>query len=81
MKSYEDVFTEVRQRVAAFNYWKEYTNQERIYGMTEDFYLDEAYRFLYVTASKGFMKFCAEKEGMSLPDYCAMLGIAESELL
>ena len=46
-----------------------------------DEYLDDAYRFLYTSASKGFIEFCAKKEGMELDRYCEMLGIKESDLI
>lgn len=81
MIQYNDIFVEVRQRVAAFQYWKEFTNQTGIYGITETDYLDEAYRFLYTSASKGFMEFCAKKEGMPLDEYCEMLGVRQEDLI
>lgn len=81
MIQYDDIFVEVRQRVAAFQYWKEFTNQTGIYGITETDYLDEAYRFLYTSASKGFMEFCAKKEGMPLDEYCEMLGVRQEDLI
>lgn len=81
MIQYNDIFVEVRQRVAAFQYWKEFTNQTGIYGITETDYLDEAYRFLYTSASKGFMEFCAKKEGMPLDEYCEMLGVRQGDLI
>lgn len=81
MVQYKDIFIEVRQRVAAFQYWKEFTNQTGLYGITEGDYLDEAYRFLYTSASKGFIEFCAKKEGMSFDEYCDMLGISKEKLI
>lgn len=81
MIQYDDIFVEVRQRVAAFQYWKEFTNQTGLYGITESDYLDEAYRFLYTSASKGFMEFCAKKEGMPLDEYCDMLGVRQEDLI
>jgi len=81
MIQYDDIFVEVRQRVAAFQYWKEFTNQTGIYGITESDYLDEAYRFLYTSASKDFMEFCAKKEGMPLDEYCDMLGVCVEDLI
>ena len=81
MIQYNDIFVEVRQRVAAFQYWKEFTNQTGLYGITESDYLDEAYRFLYTSASKGFMEFCANKEGMSLDEYCDTLGVCQEDLI
>lgn len=83
MKQYYEVFDEVRQRVAAFKYWKEYWNADSLnsYGkMTEDEYLDEAYRFLYTSASRGFMEFCAKKEGMDFNEYCKELGVDPEDL-
>ena len=81
MIQYDEIFSEVRQRVAAFQYWKEFTNQTDIYGMSEEFYLDEAYRFLFTSASKDFMDFCAKKENMTLDAYCDMLGIKFSDVI
>lgn len=81
---YDEIFVEVRQRVAAFKYWKEYWSTDKLisYGkVSQDEYLDEAYRFLYTSASKGFIEFCAKKEGMLLGEYCDMLGIKESDLI
>ena len=78
---YGDIFVEVRQRVAAFQYWKEFTNQTGIYGITESDYLDEAYRFLFTTASRGFIGFCAKKENMSFDGYCAMLDLNPEKLI
>lgn len=81
MVQYDEIFPEVRQRVAAFQYWKEFTNQTGIYGITESFYLDEAYRFLYTSASKDFMEFCAKKEGMKFNEYCKGLGVDIEDLV
>ena len=78
---YGDIFNEVRQRVAAFQYWKEFTNQTDIYGITESYYLEEVYRFLFTTASREFIKFCAEKEGMNFEEYCRSLEIDLSKLI
>ena len=80
MIQYNDIFVEVRQRVAAFQYWKEFTNQTGLYGITESDYLDEAYRFLYTSASRDFIKFCAKKEGMNFKDYVREMDIDEKEL-
>ena len=78
---YGDIFIEVRQRVAAFQYWKEFTNQTGLYGITEGDYLDEAYRFLYSTARKKFIEFCAAKDGKPFEEYCKALDIDVSALL
>ena len=78
---YGDIFIEVRQRIAAFQYWKEFTNQTGLYGITESDYLDEAYRFLYSTASKKFIEFCAAKESEPFEKYCKALDIDVSALL
>jgi hypothetical protein len=43
--------------------------------------LDEAYRFLYTAASKGFMEFCAKKEGMTVDEYCDSLGVYQGDLI
>ena len=84
MIEYGKVFPEVRQRVAAFRYWQEYLKGrfvESSYGVsTERKYLDSAYRFLYTTASKEFLEFCAKKEGMLLDKYLEMLGICIEDL-
>ena len=81
MIQYDDIFVEVRQRVSAFQYWKEFTNQTGLYGITENDYLDEAYRFLYTSASKDFMEFCAKKEGMPFDEYCDMLDVSQRDLI
>ena len=81
---YGKVFSEVRQRVAAFRYWQEYLNGRFVkssYGVsTEREYLDSAYQFLYTSASKEFLEFCAKKEGMLLDKYLEMLGICTEDL-
>ena len=84
MIQYNDIFVEVRQRVAAFKYWKEYWGTDKMtsYGkVDQDEYLDEAYRFLYTSASEGFMKFCAKKEGMDFNEYCEMLDVSPEKLI
>ena len=48
--------------------------------MTEDDYLDSAYRFLNSTMDKEFIEFCAKKEGMEFPAYCREMDIDEKEL-
>jgi len=80
---YDEIFIEVRQRVAAFKYWQEFTHQQNMYGVStsEDEYLDEAYRFLFTTASKDFIEFCAKKEGVEFDEYCCWLGIREKDLI
>lgn len=83
---YDEIFVEVRQRVAAFKYWCEFWNNtaHETYpygGVSESDYLDGAYRFLFTTACRTFMEFCAKKEGMALGEYCEMLGIKESDLI
>ena len=78
---YGDIFIEVRQRVVAFQYWKEFTHKTGLYGITESEYLDEAYRFLYSTASKKFIEFCAAKDGERFEEYCKALDIDMSALL
>ena len=85
---YDDIFVSVRQKVAAFMYWREYyakiSNKEpwETYGgISESCYLDEAYRFLYTSASAGFMRFCAGKEGMTLPEYCKTMDVDINELI
>ena len=83
---YGKIFPEVRQRVAAFKYWKEFCEGSAMelptYGVSdEDDYLDEAYRFLYTSASKDFIEFCASKEGMDLNEYCSCMEIDIDGLL
>ena len=80
MVQYGEVFPEVRQRVAAFKYWQEFI-LSKFYGVDEDDYLDEAYRFLYTSASKDFMEFCAKKEGMTVGEYCDSLGVYQGDLI
>ena len=83
---YGDIFVEVRQRVAAFRYWREFwekrgQNDCPYGGVAEGEYLDAAYRFLFCTAARYFIEFCAKKEEMALGEYCEMLGIKESDLI
>lgn len=84
MIEYGKVFPEVRQRAVVFQYWQEYLKGrfvESSYGVsTERDYLDSAYRFLYTSASKEFLAFCAKKEGMSLDRYLEMLGVCMEDL-
>ena len=79
---YDEIFVSVRQKVAAFMYWREYNAKignkdpwETCGGISESCYLEEAYRFLYTSASVGFMRFCAGKEGMTLPEYCKIMDV------
>ena len=88
MIQYGEVFPEVRQRVAAFRYWQEYMNDRLFfvgkssYGVfPENEYLDSAYRFLYTSASKEFMEFCAKKEEMSLDKYLEVLDVCMEDLI
>jgi hypothetical protein len=85
MIQYDEVFPEVRQRVAAFKYWQEFwkgRSGEYRYGTSsEEDYLDDAYRFLYTSASKDFMEFCAKKEGMTVDEYCDSLGVYQGDLI
>ena len=86
MKQYKDIFVEVRQRIAAFRYWQEFWNNTAhemctYNSVPENEYLDEAYRFLFTTASKTFLEFCAKKEGMSFDKYCKMLDVDPAELI
>ena len=80
---YCDIFREVRQRVAAFKlYYEFHSPYVETYGKaSEDDYLDEVYRFLYGTAFKDFIEFCAKKEGMDFDKYCTMLDIDKTKLL
>ena len=82
---YDRIFVEVRQRVAAFKYWQEFWKgrvEKSSYGdVPEEDYLDEAYRFLFTSASKDFMEFCAKKEGVEFDEYICWLGIKESDLI
>lgn len=84
MIEYGKVFPEVRQRVAAFRYWQEYLNSRSVKSSyrvsTERDYLDSAYRFLYTSASKEFLEFCAKKDRMPLDKYLEMLGICIEDL-
>ena len=87
MIEYGKMFPEVRQRVVAFRYQQEYLKAFSgefscgSYGVTtEREYLDSAYRFLYTSASKEFLEFCAKKEGMTLDKYLEMLGICMEDL-
>lgn len=82
MITYGDIFVEVRQRVAAFRYFKEFTGDVDAFSyMDEPDYLDEAYRFLYSSASKSVIAFCAGKEGMTFDNYCSVMGVKKEELM
>ena len=86
MMQYGNIFVEVRQRVAAFKYWREYwkgrgQNTYPYGGVEESEYLDDAYRFLFTTASKDFIGFCAKKEGVDFEEYCDWLGIRQKDLI
>jgi len=66
-----DLFTEVRQRVAAFKYNLEFWGYKPNPDVTE--LLDDAYRFLYQSVDADFILFCAKKENMDPIEYCKML--------
>lgn len=70
-KSYSDLFNSVRQRVAAFKYYKKYYNHEKESDIDE--LLDSAYRFLNMTPDVAFLDFCAKKEKMGIMEYVEML--------
>ena len=80
---YGAIFRDVRQRKAAFKYHQEFhAPYVASYGKdSEDDYLDSVYRFLYGSAFKPFIEFCAKKENMGFDEYCEMLGIDKAELL
>ena len=67
-----DLFTEVRQRVAAFKYNLEFWGDDKL-DFDQDELLDAAYRFLYQSVDIDFILFCAEKEKMDPVQYCKML--------
>ena len=69
---YDDIFTEVRQRVAAFKYYLEFWNK-KMESKTLDDLLDDAYRFLYQSIDPNFIIFCAKKENMDPIDYIKSL--------
>ena len=78
---YGDIFCDVRQRIAAFQYWNEWLGGTEGYGhIKEAEYLDDAYRFLFTTASADFLKFCAKKVSMDFEEYCAAMGVREKDL-
>ena len=79
--TYGDIFVEVRQRVAAFRYFKEFIGDVDAFShMSERDYLDEAYRFLYSSASKSVIAFFAFKEGMTFDNYCIVMHIDKTKL-
>lgn len=61
MKQICDVFSEVRQRVAA------YKLHCKMYGKRcpDDDTLDDVFRFLYGSCTDDFLQFCAKEEGFS----------------
>ena len=78
---YGSIFISVRQRSAAFLYFNEWLGGKSGYGhIKEPDYLDDAYRFLNTTASRDFIKFCADKEGMDFGTYCRAMEIDEEKL-
>ena len=74
-----DIFVEVRQQVAAFNYYCDFykTDKDKLVG---DDMLDEAYRMLNTMASYEFIEYCADREGMDMESYCEMLDIDPNKL-
>lgn len=68
---YGDVFSEVRQRVAAYKYYTEewYNSKNK----SLDDILDDAYRFLYTSIEPEFIRYCAKKENMDPIEYTKML--------
>lgn len=80
---YGKIFVSVRQRVAAFKYYCDYCGDYGwSYGaMTESEYLDAAYRFLNMSANKGFIAFCATREKMSFDNYCKAMLIDKYKLI
>jgi len=68
---YGDIFREVRQRVAAYKYYREYWNSSK--SVVTDDFLDDAYRFLYTSVEPKFINYCAEKENMDPIEYTKML--------
>ena len=79
---YCDIFTETRQRVAAFMNWKSLYGDTSEYGkIHEDEYLEQVYSFLFCTATREFIEFCAMKEGLTFEEYCTSLEINPDELL
>ena len=87
MKQYNDIFTSIRQKVAAFKHWREYNAEKNkseaweIYGgVSEACYLEDAYRFLFTKSNIDFMNYCAVQENMSLEEYCQMLEVDIKDL-
>lgn len=83
---YGDIFVEVRQRVCAFKYWRKFWKNRGQnnypYGrVDESEYLDDAYRFLFTTASRDFIEFCAHMEFADFDEYCGWLGINQKDLV
>lgn len=70
-KSYSDLFNSVRQRIAAFKYYKKFWNEKLEDDIDE--LLDSAYRFLNMTPDVAFLDFCAKKEKMGIMEYVEML--------
>lgn len=68
---YGDIFIEVRQRVAAYKYYREYWNNSK--SVVTDDFLDNAYRFLYTSVEPKFINYCAKKENMDPIEYTKML--------
>lgn len=82
MIQYCDIFNEARQRATAFLYWEELYGDKSDYGKLDEWsYLEQAYRFLFSSATVDFLRFCAKKEGIEFHEYCADLGIDEGDLL
>lgn len=81
MIQYGEVFRSVRQRCAAFRYYQIFSSSTEVYGINEMDYLDAAYRFLYSTATKDFIEFCAKQEDMDFDKYCDMLELDKTQLI
>lgn len=77
--SYGDLFASSRQKMAAWDYWKEF--QQYVKGRTicppshnssmeEARFLDELFYFFYnATIDAEFIKYCADKEGENPVEY------------
>jgi len=70
-KCYADLFPSVRQRIAAFKYYKKFWGEEL--EDDKDELLDSAYRFLNKTPDPNFIYYCAKREKIELMKYVRML--------
>jgi len=75
---YADLFISVRQRYAAYKYYRRFWKKRPYRKAPEEEYLDEAYRFLNTSIDPQFLVYCAHKEKENVIDYVSsLIGVFE----